>query len=277
MAGCSPVPVPGLREDDVWDIRDYFAARFRDEPILRVLAAAGFWEFLAEHATSITNDDRAPPDGARLGRAAATDGRSMSSLSEALGRLGHGREASCALDAILGLDQRTGRFLRRADSILSAGTLATLGQPDDQALVVRTELGQWVSLSRSVLAALTAEVRLPLKGVTSDLLERADLVEMPAIEAREAMPGLSQALVDEPALAGQLFMLSKAILLQERYTADSEITSMVICIDPATRKLAELPRLVAEWVERIARHGPDGAGGATTAACSSLSRRSIAS
>ena len=63
---------------------------------------------------------------------------------------------------------------------------------------MRTELGQWVSLSRPVLAALVTEVRLPVKGYASELLEKADLIEMPAIEPREAVPGLLRALIRDP-------------------------------------------------------------------------------
>ena len=119
--------------------------------------------------------------------------------------------------------------------------------------MVRTELGQWVSLSRPVLAALVTEVRLPVKGYGSELLEKADMLEMPAIEPRETVPALAQALERDSALVGHLFMKAKSVLLVERYAGDNEITSLVLCIDPSTRKLGELPRLVGEWVGRT--HG----------------------
>ncbi len=255
-------PVAGLREDDVWELRDYFAARFADEPLFRVLAAAGFWEFLAEHSTALTNTERARLLSF-LWSGTAPFSAMFAELAEALGRLGYGREASCALDAILGLDQRTGRFVRRVDSILSAQTITGLvpaaaialegTAPSQDTLVVRTELGQWVSLSRPVLAALICEVRLPVKGFGGELLEKADLIEMPAIEPRDAVPALDQALARDDGLVAHLFMKAKAVLLVERYAADNEITSLLLCIDPTTRNLGELPRLVGDWVART--HG----------------------
>ncbi len=246
----SPSPVPGLREDDVWEVRDYFASRFVNEPVMRVLAAAGYWEFLAEKCTEITNQDRALLLALIWGEFEAFS-QMFLLLADALSRLGFGREASCALDAILGLDQRTGKFVRRTDSILSAQVLTGLTEEAEQTIVVRTELGQWVSLSRPVLAALVTEVRLPVKGYASELLEKADLIEMPAIEPREAVPALAK----DASLASHLYVKAKAVLLVERYTADNEITSLVLCVDPQTRKLGELPRLVGDWVERT--HGAD--------------------
>ena len=250
----SPSPVPGLREDDVWEIRDYFASRFVDEGVMRVLSAAGYWEFLAENSTQLTNADRGVLLGLIWGELEPFT-RTFLQLADALARLAYGREASCALDAILGLDQRTGKFVRRVDSILAAQTLTTLHEATDETIVVRTELGQWVSLSRPVLAALVTEVRLPVRGYASDLLDKADIVEMPAVEPREAVPGLARALARDPTLICTLFIKAKAVLLVERYTADSEITSLVLCVDPQTRRLGELPRLVADWVERT--HGAD--------------------
>lgn len=247
-------PVAGLREDDVWDVRDYFASRFTDEPLLGVLAAAGFWEFLAENCSALTNNERARLLSFLWGGLDQFTAL-FTELAEALTRLGFGREASCALDAILGLDQRTGKFTRRTDSILSAQTLTGLGTPQTDAIVVRTELGQWVSLTRPVMSALIAEVRLPVRGYASELLEKADILELPAIEPREAVPRLGDVLVEDEALAAHLYMKAKGVLLLERYTADSEITSLVLCVDPNTRKLGELPRLVAQWIERT--HGAD--------------------
>ena len=249
-----PAPVAGLREDDVWEVRDYFAARFVDEPSFGILAAAGFWEFLAENCTRLTNADRARLLSFVWGGLPALTSL-FEQLADALGRLGFGREASCALDAILGLDQRTGRFTRRVDSILSAQTITGLADEGTEAIVVRTELGQWVSLTRPVLAALVTEVRLPVRGYSSELLEKADVLEMPGIEPREPVPGLARAIEGDAMLTAQLFMKAKAVMLLERYAADSEITSLVLCVDLSIRKLGELPRLVGDWVERT--HGAD--------------------
>ncbi len=122
----SPSPVAGLREDDVWDVRDYFATRLVDEPLLDVLAAAGFWEFMAENCTRLGNQERARLFSLVWGGLEAFT-QLFAELCDALSRLGFGREASSALDAILGLDQRTGRFMRRVDSILAAQTVTGLG------------------------------------------------------------------------------------------------------------------------------------------------------
>ena len=248
----SSTPVPGLREDDVWELRDYFASRHGHDPVVRVIAAAGLWEFLAEQSTAVTVGDKARLLSLLWSRHPIFD-MVFQALSGALARLGHGREASCALDAIVGLDERTGRFMRRPDSILSANTLSGLVEPAGETVVVRTELGQWVSLTRCELAALISEVRLPVKGYATELLEKADLIELPSIESQDPLPGFDATMARQPDTIAHLFMKAKAVMLMERYCADSEITSLVLCLDPVARKLGDIPRLVADWVAQT--HG----------------------
>lgn len=247
-------PVPGLKEEDVWDIQSYFLRRFGDEPLVRTLSAAGFWASLAKLAPGLSNEARGDLLSALWGGLAPFTAVFVK-LADVLASLGGGLDASSALDAILGLDPRSGKLSRRADSILSGETVTRIGQKDEQTVVVCNEFGQWVSLSRVAIAALAAEVRLPLPAESSELTGKADVLEMPGIDARDTIAGLSRALRKDPALIGRIFLQAKAVHLVDSFAVDHKITSMVVCIDPATRKAGELASLVGRWV--AVTHGGD--------------------
>ena len=256
LARVNPDPVPGLTEEDVWDIQSYFLHRFGDEPLVRTLSAAGFWASLAKLAPYLSNESRGELLSQLWGGLQPFTAAFIT-LGNVLSSLGGGLEASSALDAILGLDPRSGKLSKRTDSILSGETVTRLGEKDTQTVVVCNEFGQWVSLSRTAIAALAAEVRLPLGRESSEVTGKADLVEMPGIDARDTVAGLARALAKDAGLLGRIFLQAKAVHLTDRYTQEHKITSMVVCIDPATRKAGELSSLVGRWVALA--HGGDAA------------------
>ena len=50
-AGASPLP--GLSEEDVWDIQNYFERQFKGQQIIRNLSAAGYWTVLSDLAPRV--------------------------------------------------------------------------------------------------------------------------------------------------------------------------------------------------------------------------------
>lgn len=246
--------VPGLAEEDIWDIRHYFTTRFGDQPLVRTLLTSGYWENLTGIVSHLANADRARLLSVLWGGGDLFT-NTFRELADAVSSLGCGREARCALDSVLGLDSRTGRFQRRADSIISSATLNGLGQADAETLVVSNEHGQWVSLPRPVLTAVMAEIRLPVVDAGSELLERADLLEFPAIDGLNGDGHSMREIARDPGQLGAVFMRAKASFLLERYTNEQSITAMAVCVDPGNPRLRELAGLVTTWVEKS--HGPD--------------------
>ncbi len=247
-------PVPGLTEEDVWDIKSYFTARFGEEPMFRALFAAGYWQAVARLAPVVPNEMRA-----RLfsllwgGLEPFSEGFVL--LANAVASLGGGLDANCALDAILSIDPRTGKFSRRADSIINGETTAALGIRDERTVVVCNEFGHWVSMPRTALAALAAEVRLPLPQESSEVTRNADFLEFPGLDNRQTVNSLESGLDKDATLLGRLFLRAKAVHLVDLYAAQHKITSMVVCIDHAHREVGELAPAVANWVELT--HGRD--------------------
>lgn len=246
--------VPGLGEEEIWDIRYYFSTRFGEEPLVRALLTSGYWETLTELVAFLSNSDRAKLLSVLWGGVEAFTGTFVV-LADAISSLGCSQEARCALDAILGLDSRSGRFVRRPDNVLSAQTLATLHTPDEQSVVVSSPHGQWVSVPRTVLSALIAEARLPVSGSSAPILESADLLEFPSIDTANSIANRIRSLERNPAGLGAIFMRAKSYYLLELYVREQAITAMSVCLEPGATKVGDLASLVASWVERS--HGPD--------------------
>ena len=249
-----PEPQAGLSEEEVWDIRHYFTTHYGEEPLVRALLTGGYWEMLTGLVGHLSNADRGRLLSVLWGGLAPVTG-TFTTLADALASLGCGREARCALDAVLGIDSRTGRFQRRADNILSAQTLQGLGRPDDNTVVVSSQFGQWVSIPRTVLAAIIAEVRLPVANPSCELLEKADLLEFPSIDSPVGGSNLVRGLRKDPGQLGALYMRAKSTYLLERYVDEQALTSMVVCMEAGNARAGELTGLVSAWVEKS--HGAD--------------------
>ena len=245
---------PGLTEEDVWDIRHYFTTHFGDEPLVRALLTGGYWEMLTELVGHLSNADRGRLLSVLWGDLTpVTD--TFVALADAVTSLGCGRDARCALDAVLGIDSRTGRFQRRTDNVIGAQTLQGLGKPDDNTVVVSSQFGQWVSIPRTILAAIIAEVRLPVANPACELLGKADLLEFPSIDPPVGGSNLVRSLRKDPGQLGYLYMRAKSLYLIERYIEEQSITSMVVCMEAGNARVGELADRVAAWVEKS--HGGD--------------------
>ncbi|MFM2423304.1 MAG: hypothetical protein RL291_1834 [Pseudomonadota bacterium] len=245
----------GLGEEDIWDLRDTLNARHGDDRLIKALNTIGYWEAVAEMSPHLGNTARAEILGLLWGDQPLLTAAFIT-LSDALQSLGFGRTASSALDGIVALDPRTGRFQRRTDSIMSAGTLGTLSAEGDQTVVVQSETAQWVSIARPVLTAITAEVRLPLKGVMSEILDRGDVLELPAIDAPEVVSSLASSAASDPSLLGRVFMRAKAIVLMDRAIDELDMTAVVVCTPMGSRRMGDLAPLLTRWVARSQGQDP---------------------
>lgn len=248
------VELPGLSEDDVWDIRAHLAERFGSGPVFRALSAANYWQTLAKHGPYLSNKARGELLQLLWGGLAPFT-RAFVKLAGIVETLGHTQEANCALNAVVTIDPRTGRLLRATDSVIDGATGARCMTDGDDAVLVCNEYGLWNSVSRTGLAALASELRLTVQTGGGGVLDNADVLEFPGIDTGQSAGSFLPALRADAGVLGQVFMRAKAAYLLDRSIIDHRITSMVVCIDPATREVGELAGLVQKWVERT--HGAD--------------------
>lgn len=246
--------VDTLTEDDVYDLQEYFEQRFKGEALIKALQVNDFWAQAAELAPRL-----APAERAKLWALLWGEINQLTSLFislyGALLQLGFADNAYCGLDALVTLDGN--KVSRRTDAIIDVETLNALGSNAAAALAINAN-GRTVTLPRASVTALVAELRITMRDQPWPFFEHTDLLDFPG--ARSRMITVRRDLEEPRKLAG-VFLRGKVAYLFQRYCAEQELTSMLLCIGPSNQEVATLPGSVKEWIDTT--HGPDPATRAT--------------
>ena len=223
-----------LREEDIWDVEEYFQRQLRRN---EVKIFNPYWERLARCAPRLGLNDRAELFSILWGRhQPLTD--LYRTLLESLARLDFADEAFCPLDALV--PATTG--------ILNVETLAGLGQPDAEMLQVSTRGNRTIALPRPVVTALAAELRIVLRDNPWPFLEHTDLLDFPGYRSR-TLHNLGKYLAEGKGNAlKELFLRGKVDYLFQRYTAEQELTSMLLCLRPSNLDVTSLPAVIEDWI-----------------------------
>ncbi len=241
----------GLSEEDVWDIQEYFERQFKGDPIIRSFSSAGYWTVLAELAPRATLATRAKLLAPLWGE---TDEFSalFVRLVAALDQLGHARNAFTEIEALVA--RAANGYQRRAGSVIDVGTLQGLDQSSTETLTVESAAGATASLTRPVLTALIAELHVKIHERPWDFLEHTDLLDFPGARSRDKL-NIRTLLHSKPGELAGLFLRGKVAYLFERYNAEQELTSMLLCIGPSNQEVRTVPSMVKDWID--ATHGAD--------------------
>ena len=140
----------------------------------------------------------------------------------------------------------------RVGSILDVATLAGLGGEDGEPITVSTSSGLTLTLRRQALAALTAELRIELAELPREFFRTTDLLDFPGARSRQKVDLSAFFEMNAEALK-ETFLRGKVSYLFERYVAEQELTSMLLCVRPSNQEVATLPDLVDDWI--AATHG----------------------
>lgn len=231
-----PQPVDVLTADDVFDLQEYFETYFRGDAYTRALAA-GFWADAIELAPRLPAPARAKLFALLWGEIEEFTGIYLE-LHQALSRLGFAADAYCPIDALL----------PRSKSIIHVRTLSGLGTGKGETLAIRSANGQEVVLPRSSITALTAELRIVMADKPWGFFEHTDLLDFPGARSRENIPDIRRFLRREENALYSLFLRGKVAYLYERYCAEQELTSMLLCIGPSNQEVRTLPAMIQDWI-----------------------------
>jgi hypothetical protein len=228
-------PVPGLTEDDVFEIAEYVETTFGRTAYGAALR--GLWDEAAGLLPRLSPGDRAAFFGIAWGGHAPL-GELYATLASALARLGHVPEVHTGLDALVPRDQ----------SIIDVKTLHGLMSEDGGGtLKVCTPTGTVVDLPRAQVCALAAELVLPMQVAPSPLFAETDLLDFPGARNRFEQP-LSKTLDTPEKSVPELLLRGKVAYLFDRYVANQEITSMLLCVPDSNMETLDLPGLVENWI-----------------------------
>jgi hypothetical protein len=144
-----------------------------------------------------------------------------------------------------------------APSVIDASCLNALGTSRTVVMATTAEASpRDIALDPGVLAALIAEIRLPLKSVPGSLLERADLLDFPGGRALKGINGFGPTELNTGKLenAIEVYKRGKLTFLFEQYSLDREITALLLCSPGPTKPEAiQLQSQVESWLQ--IRHG----------------------
>lgn len=233
-AARSPTPADGLTEEDVWDVEAYVKRHIRRT---ETKVFAPFWSRLARAAPGLGLADRAGLFSILWGRREPLTALYLT-LTENLAKLDFAGEAFCPLEALV----------PAATGILNVETLAGLGQPGGDPLRLCTAGGRIVEAPRAVVAALAAELRIGMKETPWPFFEHTDLLDFPGYRGR-TQHNLDKYLREAAGGAlKELFLRGKVDFLFQRYTAEQELTSMLLCLRPGNLDVTTLPAVIEDWI-----------------------------
>lgn len=248
LAPCArPNAIDPLRDDDLYDLEDYFWRSFRGAGRIKVLKNTPFWSQAADLAPRLP-----PTDRARLLALLWGDVEPFTQLYlrlyHALKSLDFAPVARCPLTALI----------PRERSIIDVQMLRSLGMDGGDRVTVLTGTRP-VELPRAEVTALTAELKIVLEhppagldGAAYGFFQHTDLLDFPGARSREQIRDLPEYLSRPDALSG-FFLRGKVAYLFERYCAEQELTAMLLCIGPGNQEVRGLPDLVNDWI--TATHG----------------------
>jgi hypothetical protein len=227
-----------LREEDIWDVEDYFQRQLRRA---EARLFASFWPRFAALAPYLSLEDRAELFSILWGRHKPLTALFLT-LLRALEKVGFAEEAFCPLAALVPAE--TG--------ILNVETLAGLDQSDGETLELSTG-ARTARLPRPVITALAAELRMTMKEAPWPFFQHTDLLDFPGYRSRDPQNLGKYFEQAKGAALKELFLRGKVDYLFQRYTAEQELTSMLLCIKPSNLEVPTLRVAIEDWV--AATHG----------------------
>jgi hypothetical protein len=180
----------------------------------------------------------------------------MRTLVAGIEQLGHAEAVEIGLGHV--------RASSDAPSVIDASCLNALGTSRTFVSATTLDHGRGsaeggtreVAVDPGVLAALIAEIRLPLRGVAGSLLDKADVLDFPGGRALKGINGFGPTELNTGKLenAIEVYKRGKLTFLFEQYSLDREITALLLCSPGPTKPEAiQLQSQVESWL--AIRHG----------------------
>ncbi len=224
--------------DDMEELREYILRNFASRPRVQLLQRA-YWERAIELAPGLNLDGRARLFSLLWGKVEHfTD--LYKALCQVLQAIGRAEEAYCGIDALI----------PRENSIIDVTLLHNLlaqSHSQEDVLSIVGNNGVRVSVARTLITALTAEITIPMSEKPDDFFDHTDLLDFPGYRSRLKLENVRQEL-ERPGMLENLFLRGKVAYLFERYCAEKELTSMLLCIGPGNQEVQDLPRAVQQWI-----------------------------
>jgi len=223
--------VPGVSEDDVVSLLDYLLGNF---PGSLAALSGQYWDSAVELAPWLDIAGRCQLFSIFWGGIPELSA-TYQEFAQALARLGHSETVFAPLTTLV--HETADGGLSQVGSMMNVDTLERLGESSQTIAVCPWQdgrLGEAVELALPQLAALTAELVIPLREPTAEpLFEHVDLLDFPGYRGRlavESLEDVQKAVGSEEANpVAQLILRGKVAYLFERYTDSQEMNVLMLC------------------------------------------------
>lgn len=229
----SPIDLDALE-----DLREYLVRDFRAKARVQELERS-FWEQALAIGPHLGLEDRILLYALIWDETTAFTAL-LRRLLQALEALGHSDTAFAPLGALI----------PREGSIIDVATLANLESESggsDETLDIVSAGGRHASLPRAVVTALTAELSIVMDKQPAPYFEHTDLLDFPGYRSRYKFDDVRREL-EKPGLLREMFLRGKVAYLFQRYCAERELTSMLLCIGPSNQEVQDLPGVINDWI-----------------------------
>lgn len=221
--------------DELEDLREYLSENFRSRARVQELEN-NYWEQALAIGPELGLEDRIKLYALIWDEVEEfTD--LLGKLLRALAALGNADEAFCAVDALVPRDS----------SIIDVATLDGLGHDGDGELEIIAKGGKKIALSRALVTALTAELTVVMEKKPADYFDYTDLLDFPGYRSRYKFDDVRREL-KKPGMLKEMFLRGKVAYLFQRYSAEKELTSMLLCIGPSNQEVQDLPGVINAWI-----------------------------
>ncbi len=241
-----PTPPGDLDSDDVLDLIEYFDTFFAG---ITSELRTEYWREAIELAPRLSGIDRA-----QLWSVLWYDFQPFTdlylTLYDGLEKLGH------APEALLGMDS----LIPREKSIVDVLTLDKLGADDSDTLLVRPRQADRKTspdarLPRSLVCALTAELSVAIDEKPWDFFEHTDLLDFPGARSRLKLASLEDVAKAKGVAEGanplrELLLRGKVAYLFQRYSAERELSAILLCIPDGNQEVRDLSDMMTAWIDQ---------------------------
>jgi hypothetical protein len=245
-AKAQPSPVGDLESDDVLDLIEYFDTFFAG---VTAELRTDFWREAIDLAPRLSGQDRA-----RLWSVLWYDFQPFTdlyvTLYDGLQKLNHAPEALLGMDALI----------PREKSIVDVLTLDRLGADADDPLLVRPRRADGRSapdarLPRSLVCALTAELNVAIDEKPWDFFDHTDLLDFPGARSRLKLANLDDVAKTKGVAEGanplrELLLRGKVAYLFQRYSAERELSAILLCIPDGNQEVRDLSDMMTAWIDQ---------------------------
>jgi len=227
--------------DELEDLKEYLDKDFRAKPRVQELERS-FWLRALDIGPRLGLDDRISLYSLIWDEVEPFT-QLLRSLAGALESLGHPDMAFCPIEALIPRD----------NSIIDVAMLQGLESSQSEGTIeVVTGNGGRAQLPRPVVTALTAELTIVMQEKPAEYFEHTDLLDFPGYRSRFKFNDV-RAELGKPDILKDMFLRGKVAYLFQRYCAERELTSMLLCIGPSNQEVQDLPGVINDWL--LSTHG----------------------